>query len=98
MVAVVLKILTLLVKLAPVLASLFTRHNASEQPAKRTPSASKNNSWKADADKLLEQLMNAKWGLSERLVENDPVEKELADGHRDDGPDRLRSSDGFRRG
>ncbi|WP_162916688.1 hypothetical protein [Cohaesibacter haloalkalitolerans] len=92
------KILTLLVRLAPLLASLFTRHNASEQPTKRAPVAGKNNSWKADADKLLEQLMNAKWGASERPVENDPVEKELADSHRDDGPDRLRSSDGFRRG
>ncbi len=98
MVAVILKVLSLLVKLAPMLASLFTRYSEPEQPTKRAPAAGKNNSWKADADKLLEQLMNAKWGASERLVENDPVEKELADGHRDDGLDRLRSSDGFRRG
>ncbi|WP_319484451.1 hypothetical protein [uncultured Cohaesibacter sp.] len=96
MAAVVLKILSLLVKLAPMLASLLIRRYEAEQVAKRT-SYGKENSWEADANKVLEQLMSAKWGETDRQVQNDPVEKELDDSHPDVGSDRLRCSDGFKR-
>ncbi len=99
---ILLLIFSLIVKLAPMLASLFSRSRASPAASQKQKAQRSNHAVRDETVSALERAVQAKWTRSDQNRANqahDEQTNEKISCHcdRDTPSERLRQSDGYRR-